>query len=186
MLGLAIRLALGGKAIIARAWGWLTASTTHLLIAACAALAIWGYIGHHNAAKWHRVSESMKQAYAAAQADAVKAQAAADLATSARYSALAKESEHEHQIALEGAHSAVSAYAASHRVPSCPASQASGTKPAAVPGDSSLATGTGPETGMVAVSSADLDQLAAGTVRAESCRAWGQSLIDAGLGIAGD
>ena len=165
---------------------WALTPLWHMLAVALAAALAWGWIEHHSVAKWKRALHSTEVSYASAQAEAKAAQDKLNLAISARYSTIAKESYHEHQIALAGAHSAVSAYAATHRVPACHGGAPGGTKPAAVPDSSGLAAGTSGETGMVAVTSADLDQLAGNTVRAESCRAWGQSLIDAGLAISGD
>jgi hypothetical protein len=47
-----------------------------------------------------------------------------------------------------------------------------------------LDAGPGPDPGMVAVTIEDVNTLAAGTVRAESCRAWAAALISAGLAEA--
>jgi hypothetical protein len=178
MIGIALQFLSGG---FSKALSWITASARNILIVALVASLAWGWLGHRNAAKYKRVLASTEQAYRNAQADAAKAQQALNAAFSARSSTLAKESSHEHEKALSGARTAVADYARLHPAHRCAASQA---KPAAVPVDPGLDAGPGPDPGMVAVAVADLDALAAGTVRAESCRAWGAALISAGLAEA--
>jgi hypothetical protein len=177
MIGIAIKFFMGGMGLITR-------SATHLLLAACAGLAIWGWFGHHSAAKWKRVLRSTEVAYVAAQKDAKAAQIAANLAATARYSALERKSADDYRPAMESAHSAVIAYVG--RMPACPRSASGGTNPAAMPDNPGVDAGPGESSGMAAITVADLDALAGNTVRAESCRAWGQSLIDAGMAITGD
>ena len=161
---------------------WALTPIWHLLLVACVLLAGHDWLGWHGKAKAEKVLASTVIGYHNAQAEAKRQQDALNLAISARYSDLAKESDHDHQKALGDAHSAVVRYVSMH---TCPASQASGTSAAAVSGDSGVAVGPGISSDMVAITVADLDQFAGNTVRAESCRAWGQSLIDAGLAVAG-
>lgn len=165
---------------------WALTPIWHMLAVALAAALAWGWIEHHSAAKWKRALHSTEQAYASAQAEAKAAQDKLNLAISARYSTIAKESDHEHQIALAGAHSAVSAYAATHRVPACPGGAPSGTQPAAVPDSSGVAAGPGEASGLVAITGKQLDDFGENTMRAESCRALGQRWVDAGLAVVGE
>jgi len=136
----------------------------------------------NDAAKWQYAHSAAVSAGRAG----IEAQKALNLAISARYSALERKSTDDYRPALESAHAAVVRYVAVNRVPECPASQASGPDTAAVPGDTPPPIGAGPASGLAAITLAELDDFAANTVRAESCRAWGQSLIDSGLAIAGD
>ena len=185
MFGLAINL-LGIKNALfgafGRAWNWITDSSVHLLIVAIAIVGIHDWLGWHEYHKCHRVSESMKQAYFSAQAEARRRQDALDAAHVQTNLAINKESTDAHAQASAGAHDAVIRYASLH--PSSCAT--SGPGAAAVSGDPKLAAGAGSEASMAAITVADLDQLAQGTVRAESCRAWGQSLVDSGLAVVGD
>lgn len=66
---LALR-AFGGKAL-----DWLSASRLHLALAALALALLWGWYGHHEAAKWHRVADSRETALRQAE-DASKAELA--------------------------------------------------------------------------------------------------------------
>ena len=165
---------------------WALMPLWHMLVVALVAALAWGAIERHSAMKWKRALHSTEQAYASAQAAAKAAQDKLNLAISARYSTIAKESDHEYQIALADAHSAVSAYAATHRVPACASSAPSGTKPAAMPDNSGLAAGSGEAPGMVAITATQLDDFGENTMRAESCRALGQRWVDAGLAVSGD
>lgn len=175
MIGLALQFLSGG---FTRALSWATANTRNMLIVALVAVAAWGWLGHHNAAKWKRVLASTEQAYRNAQADAAKAKAARDKRQVATNTAVNKGSTDANAKGLDAARTAVAAYARMHPAPRCAASQAS---PAAVPANPGMDAENGGGSDMVTVTVADLDTLAAGTVRAESCRAWAAALISAGL-----
>lgn len=184
MFGLAINL-LGIRKAIGRAFAWATQSAAHIFAIGMVFALVWGWLGHHKADKLAKVLASTEQAYRNAQADAKREQERLNLAISARYRAEAEKSSATHRIALDGAHRAVSDYANRMR---CKADQGGGSGPGApaVPDSPGMAAGAGEASNLVAIALADLDTLAAGTVRAESCRAWGQSMIDAGLAEAGD
>jgi hypothetical protein len=164
-----------------KALAWITASARNILIVALVASLVWGWLGHHNAAKYKRVLASTEQAYRNAQADAKAAQEARDARQVATNTAVNKGSTDANTKGLDAARSAVAAYARLHPAPRC---AASGTAPATVPVDTGLDAGPGPDPGMVAVTIEDVNTLAAGTVRAESCRAWAAALISAGLAEA--
>lgn len=172
------KLFFNAKAMIGAAFKWATANTRNMLIVALVAVSIWGWAGHHSAAKWKRVLASTEQAYRSAQADAKLAQDALNARQVATNEAVNKGSTNDNAKGLDAARTAVAAYARLHPAPRCEASQA---KPAAVPANPGVDAGAGESPGMVAVAVADLDTLAAGTVRAESCRAWAAAMISAGL-----
>ena len=183
IVGLAIRLALGGKAIIGGAFTWATANATRMLAIGLALALAWGAIERHGKHKAQKVLASTEQAYRNAQADAAKAQAERDARQVATNEAVNKGSTDDNAKGLDAARSAVAAYARLHPAPRCAPGQA---KPTAMHSDPGVDAGASGPPDMVAVTVADLDTLAAGTVRAESCRAWGAAMIDAGLAEAGD
>ncbi len=49
---------LGLKSAIGGMVDWVTAKSSHLLLAALAVAGVWGWWGHHQAAKWERVAAS--------------------------------------------------------------------------------------------------------------------------------
>lgn len=49
---------LGLRSAIGGVWTWLTANAAHLLLGLLALVGAWGWYGHHEAAKWHRVADS--------------------------------------------------------------------------------------------------------------------------------
>lgn len=182
MLGLAINL-LGIKKAIGGALTWATANATRMLAIALALALAWGAIERHGKHKAQKVLASTEQAYRNAQKDAELAQAALNARHVATNEAINKGSTDDNAKGLSAARTAVAAYASLHPPPRCPTGEA---KPAAVPDNPGLDAGAGQASDLATVTVADLDTLATGTVRAESCRAWGQSLIDAGLAEAGD
>jgi len=182
MFGLAINL-LGIKKAIGTAFTWATANVARMLAIALACSLVWGWWGWHGKAKVAKVLDSTVTGYRNAQAEATRAQAELNARHVATNEAVNKGSTDDHAKGLDAARAAVADYARLHPAPRCASSQA---QPAAVPGDTGVAAGASGETGMVAVTVADLDTLTAGTVRGDSCRAWGQSLIDAGLAVRGD
>ena len=183
IVGLAIRLALGGKALIGGALSWATANATRMLAIGLALALAWAAIERHGKHKAQKVLASTEQAYRNAQADAAKAQAERDARQVATNEAVNKGSTDDHAKGLSAARDAVVAYARLHQAPRCASGQ---TKPVTVSADPGMDAGAGEAPGMASVTVADLDTLAAGTVRAESCRAWGAAMIDAGLAEAGD
>jgi hypothetical protein len=58
--GLALSVLGSARKGISRAWGWITASSTHLLVVALVGVAIWGWFGHHEEAKYKRIAEHEK------------------------------------------------------------------------------------------------------------------------------
>ena len=167
---------------------WALTPLWHVLIVALAASLAWGAIERHGRLKAVKVLASTEQAYRTAQADAKAAQDAADLATAARYSALAKESEHEHQIAVAVVQSAADRYAMSHWVRPCPAAgSASSPGLASVPGDPPPSDSASGDAGLVALARPDYDKLTNGPPLQAAERGnflW--SLIDAGYAVIGD
>lgn len=180
MIGIVWTL-VSGKVIAA--FRWATQSAAHIFAVGMVFALAWGAIERHGKHKAQRVLASTIVAWKAAEREATAAQQALNAAFSERSSTLAKESSHEHEKALSGARSAVAAYARLHPAPRCASSE---TKPAAVSDSPGLDAGPGDAPAMASITVADLDTLAAGTVRAESCRAWGAAMIDAGLAEAGD
>ena len=168
---------------IGAGFAWATANVARMLAIGLALALAWGYVEHRSAAKWKRVLASTETAYRTAQMDAKRAQDALNARHIATNEAVNKGSTDDHAKGLDAARTAVADYTRMHPAPRCAPGQ---TKPATVSGDPGMAAGTSPETGMASIAVADLDTLAAGTVRAESCRAWGQSLIDAGLAVSGN
>lgn len=168
---------------VGAAFVWATANATRMLALALVCSLAWGWWGWHGKAKVEKVLASTETAYRTAQADAKLAQDALNARHVATNEAVNKGSTDDHAKGLDAARAAVADYARLHPAPRCASSQA---QPSAVSGDTGVAVSASPETGMVAVTVADLDTLTAGTVRGDSCRAWGQSLIDAGLAVQGD
>lgn len=188
MTWLAIKLFLRGT--LGKAWGWLSASSVHLLLAALAIALAWGAIEHHSAAKWHRALKSTETAYKSAQAEAKRAQDASDMATAARYANLAKESEHEHANAVAVVQSAADRYAASHTVARLCRPAASGTSGAGPPdlsGNPPPSDSSSGSADMVAVTRPDFDSLTKGPpLQATERGNFLSALIDAGYAIVGD
>ena len=180
MIGIALQFITGG---FSRALSWATANATRMLAIALALALAWGAIERHGKHKAQKVLASTEQAYRNAQADAAKARAERDARLVATNEAINKGSTNDNAKGLSAARSAVADYARMHQ---CPKGGPGHTDSAAVSDRAEMASGTSGETDLAAITVADLDALAAGTVRAESCRAWGQSLIDAGLAEVGD
>jgi phosphopantetheinyl transferase (holo-ACP synthase) len=160
------------------ALGWITANATRMLAILLAVAVLWGWIERNSRIKAERVLASTEQAYRNAQKDAKLAQEALNARHVATNEAVNKGSTDDHAKGLSAARIAVADYARLHPVAKC---AASGASAAAVHPDPGVDAGAGETAGMVSLTIADLDTLAAGTVRAESCRAWGQSMISAGL-----
>lgn len=165
------------------AFKWATQSAAHIFAVGMVFALAWGAIERHGKHKAQKVLASTVVAWKAAEREATAAQQALNAAFSERSSTLAKESSHEHEKALSGARSAVAAYARLHPAPQCATGEATA---AAVPDNSGVDAGSGNAPAMASITVADLDTLAAGTVRAESCRAWGAAMIDAGIAEAGN
>ncbi len=177
MFGLAFNL-LGIKSAIMRAFAWATQSAAHIFAVGMVFALAWGFVEHRNGAKLKRVIASTEQAYRNAQKDAEIAQAALNARQVATNTDVNKGSTDANAKGLDAARTAVADYARMHPAPRCAASQA---KPATVPANPGMDAGSGDAPGMVAITLEDVNTLAAGTVRAESCRAWAAALISAGL-----
>lgn len=63
--GWALRLLGTGKTVAKGATDWLTGNVTHLLLAALAVALAWGWLGHHDAAKWKRQAEHIRAGWKA-------------------------------------------------------------------------------------------------------------------------
>ena len=111
MMGLAFAIM---RAQVMRAFGWITASATHILIAALALLLAWGWYERGQADKWHDLSVNAMKALREAQI--AKTEAEAKSAT------LAKDNTDEHQTRLAGDLDATRSFIAAHRVQQCTAS----------------------------------------------------------------
>lgn len=168
------------------ALNWVLASTTHILIVALVTVSVWGYLGWHGKAKAEQVLHSTEVTYAASQKKAKAAQDALNAKVAASNNNIAKESSNAHSQALASANDAVARYAASHRVPACPRSAASGAITPTVPSDTSLAVSASGTPDLVVVTNKELSDFATNTVRAESCRALGQAWVDAGAAVVGE
>jgi hypothetical protein len=180
MIGIAWTL-ISGK--IVRAFTWATANAGRMLAILLALAVLWAVVERNGRHKAQKVLASTEQAYRNAQADAAKALAERDARQVATNEAVNKGSTDDNAQRVYIARSAVAAYARLHPVNRCAPRE---TQPAAVPDNSGMDAGPGGSSGMVAVTIEDANTLAAGTVRAESCRAWGAAMIDAGLAEAGD
>ena len=157
------------------------------LLAGIAALAVVAFWQHHEAVKWETAFEKQRAGYIAAQAEAQAKQTAADLATEARYSALARESEHEHLIAVQSVQSAADRYAMSHRVRPCPAA-GSATSPglAGMPTDPASPGDTSGSADWIAVAPEDYRKFTDATLQAAERGNFLQSLISSGYAVLGD
>ena len=180
MLGIALQFITGG---FSRALSWATANATRMMAIALVAALAWGWLGWHGKAEWKDAAQVQKAAIIAAQAEAAAWQAARDARQVATNDAVNKGSTDDNAKGLSAARDAVAAYARLHQAPRYAPGQAKPTAMHSDPGVDALGS-EGPAMASIAV--ADLDTLAAGTVRAESCRAWGAAMIDAGLAEAGD
>lgn len=56
--GIALSVLGGAKKAIGSAVDWVTGNAAHLLLALLAVSLAWGWLGHHNAAKWERFAHS--------------------------------------------------------------------------------------------------------------------------------
>lgn len=188
-VGWGLQLLGAGKSLVGKAFAWVTKSTTHILIVAIVAVAVWGWLGHRSAAKWHRVADSTEIArkadrreYQAAQKEAEAAQIAANKATEARYSAIAKEADNDYQTALNDARGLAGAYASRMRVTAaCRPARVAGA--AAQDGAPEDRDGPGEDTDLIAVTRDDFTTLTDNTIRLQAVHDWGQSLIKDGLAL---
>lgn len=144
-----------------------------------------------DAQHWRKVAdkraETIKEnadAYAQAQRDAATKAAGERALHETETTDLAKRIDDANHRAQAAARDAAAAYAAAHRVRSCPAPGASGgTVAAAVPDGPASDPGAGPAADMVAVSRADFDQLTSAAVRAAIARQWAEELIAKGYAV---
>lgn len=173
MIGIALQFITGG---FTRALSWATANATRMLAIALALALAWGYWGHHKAGKLAKVLASTEQAYRNAQADAAKAQIAANLAAEARYKALSEKTDYGYQKALEGALSRSERFIAANRVRACPTGPASRPDPTAQ-GDGAQGADGGSEPAiLVAVKPEDVNICTENTTRLQSARDWALGL----------
>ena len=188
-VGWGLQLLGAGKSLAGKAFAWVTKSTVHILIVALVAVAVWGWLGHRSAAKWHRVADSTEIArkadrreYHAAQKEAEAAQIAANLATEDHYGAIAEEADNAYQTALNDARGLAGAYASRMRVTAAcrPARVAGAAAEDGAPEDRDGTSG-GPD--MVAVSREDFTTLTDNTIRLQAVHDWGQSLVKDGLAL---
>jgi type II secretory pathway pseudopilin PulG len=139
---------------------------------------LWGWIGHHNAAKYKRVLASTEQAYRNAQEDAKAAQIAANLAAEARYRSKANETDSDYRKALDGANSRSERFISANRVRACPTGQASRSDSAAQGNSAQGADGAGEPAVMVAVKPEDINICTENTTRLQAAREWALGLAD--------
>ncbi len=135
---LAIRMFAG------RAWGWITASTSHLLIVACAGLALLLMRAEHHADKWHRAAGLAMKAlhdeqasYKAAQVAAAAAQRAANDAAEAKSRQIAKDADDAYDSSSLAARAAANRYVHDHSLRAACAGGALGRTDRAAEADSS-------------------------------------------------
>lgn len=150
---------------------------------AFALLAGWAMRVDHLRAQHKSAHAATIKNYRDAQALATDIALAARLANEFQTRQLAERTDDANNQLQVAGRDAVARYAASHRVPRCVASPASGTGPTALPGDPSRDSGPGDVADMVAVSRPDLDQLTEAALRAATAQRWAQSLIDRGLAV---
>lgn len=112
------------------------------------------------------------------------AQIAANQAAEARHSAIAKDIDHAHQIALAEAHSAAERFIAANRVrPNDQGSPGRSTPPAVYHG-APVGTGSDTASELVAITAADVRACTAQTLQADAGREWAERLIAEGLATA--
>jgi type II secretory pathway pseudopilin PulG len=175
MIGIALQFLTGG---FTKALAWITASARNILIAALVASLAWGWLGHHNAAKYKRVLASTEQAYRNAQSDAKTAQIAANLAAEARYRSKADETDSDYRKALDGANSRSERFIASGGVRR-PVACGTGSALAAAESGSAQGVDGGSEPAiLVAVKPEDVDICTENTMRLQSAREWALTLGD--------
>ena len=170
---------LGLRSVLSRAWGWITASLTHLLLVALAGVFAWGWLGHHEAAKFKRVAAhehagrlADHAAYVKAQQDALAKALAAKQAQEARYKEQADEADRKAQEATVDANSRLAEYIRTHRLPAHVASPSGG--PGGPAQGDSAPRGDGPRSApeLVAVTPDDLAICTTNTTRLEAVRDW--------------
>ena len=188
-VGWGLQLLGAGKSLVGKAFAWVTKSTAHILIVALVAVAVWGWLGHRSAAKWHRVADSTEIArkadrreYQAAQKEAEAAQIAANLATEARYSAIAKETNHDYQIALGDAQRRASDYISRMRIKTLDRSPRAAFT-AATDNGPGVPSDPAANSELVAVKPDDINACTVDHEYALGAYKWGQSLVKDGLAL---
>ena len=162
---------------------WLMASTTHLLIALCAVLALWGGWERHRASKWHRIATSainaaaaQRRAYDAASAANARALAAQNQAWEAKSTKLAKDADNAETELRARAGALNVAYADRMRADKVCIGPAPG------PGQTDLAKGgIRPGSDAVLVGRADYNILTGNTLRLQAVHDWAAALVKDGL-----
>lgn len=133
--------------------------------------------------RWHKAADKARAAIVALQAasDANKAAALAqNRAWEAKSAQIAKDAQHDHELALADARDAVAQYAATHRLRSSQGGVC--TAPAASEGVSAAVPESPAAEVFVSVSEADLTTCAANYTYAQSAYEWAKGLVDQGLG----
>lgn len=150
---------------------WLTASSTHLLIALCAILALWGAIERRAGAKWQ---EAAQKCSAARKSDLAAAQKA-----KADYEAQSKKdadnADQRYNAAVADGGTRLAAYIAAHRVRAGTATPAPSATQDHAPGVPANAT-TGPVMEAITISEADLKACDASYTYAQAAYEWARGL----------
>jgi len=176
MIGFALQF-LSGK--IVRAFAWATQSLTHILIVALVASLAWGWLGHHNAAKWRKVLASTVIAWKAAEREATAAQIAANSAQQARWAQQARNVDDDYQKARVDADSRSERFIRSGGL-RCPANPRSpgGGDPVQSPNPATGIDGAGEAPVLVAVAPDDVRICSENTTRLQAAREWALALDD--------
>ncbi len=161
-------------------WGILSLARRYPWQAALVISLVWGWNGHHNASKWHNAYNAQKAAYDAAQDAASARQRARDAADLNKQTDRNRKLTDEHG-ALETARvDAVRRYAGLHKITECPSS---GTNLASLPIDPGPSAKGLAQSGMVAITAKDLDELSAKAMRDTEWQHFGETMIAEGRAI---
>jgi type II secretory pathway pseudopilin PulG len=175
VIALALQAVTGG---LTRALGWATASAPRILAVLLAVALAWGWLGWRGKDKAEKVLRSTEVAWRQAQADAAKAQIAANLAAEARYKAQAEKTDYGYQKALQGANSRSERFIAANRVRACPTGSPGRSDPAAQGDGAQGADGAGESAILVAVKPEDVNICTENTTRLQAAREWALELAD--------
>lgn len=161
---------------LGRAMSWITASTTHLLLAGLAVALVWGAYERHGWTKAAKVLASTETAYRANLAASEAAKAKAE--ETSQHDAEINNAVHEQRaVAFAGAGDS---YKQSHRLQDRPACPASGGQDNRAPLPAITASPA------IVVADEDFDICTANANYALSSYEWAQKLIADGLAVAGD
>ncbi len=179
MLGLAIKLAGIGKAVLSAITGFARNYPWQAALAVCLALSLWLYVGKGKAIEQRDAQiagrAADRKAVAAAQVEAARLALAAKAATEARYRTIAKEADHAYQAELADARSDAERYIAANRVR--PETAGRSPRQAAGPAeDRAAVVPVGLPATSVMVSADDVRACTDATTYALSARAWALGL----------